>query len=43
MDAVRKLNYKTYHASPLRRVYIEKYGKKKKRPLGIPTMGDKAM
>ncbi len=43
MDAVRKLDCKTYHASPLRWVYIEKYGKKEKRPLGILTMGDRAM
>jgi len=27
----------------LRRVYIEKFGKKEKRPLGIPTLRDRAM
>ena len=43
MDAVMALNCRTYHAKPLRRVYIEKFGKKEKRPLGIPTMGDRAM
>ena len=43
MDAVMALDCKTYHAKPLRRVYIEKFGKKEKRPLGIPTMGDRAM
>jgi RNA-directed DNA polymerase len=30
-------------AKPLKRVFIEKPGKKKKRPLGIPTMYDRAM
>ena len=38
MDAVMALDCRTYHAKPLRRVYIEKFGKKEKRPLGIPTM-----
>ena len=37
------LESKGYKASPLKRVYIEKKGKKKKRPLGIPTMYDRAM
>ena len=32
-----------YKAKPLRRVYIEKKGKKAKRPLGIPCMYDRAM
>ena len=41
--AIEKLNTLKYHAQPLRRVYIEKYGKKEKRPLGIPTMQDRAM
>ena len=41
--AVKNLEIRTYHAKPLRRVYIEKFGKKEKRPLGIPTMGDRAM
>ena len=41
--AIEKLDTLKYHAQPLRRVYIEKYGKKEKRPLGIPTMQDRAM
>jgi len=43
MTAVLSLTDKGYKASPLRRVYIEKKGKKTKRPLGIPTMYDRAM
>jgi RNA-directed DNA polymerase len=43
MNAALKLSDKKYKAKPLRRVYIEKHGKKKKRPLGIPTMYDRAM
>lgn len=43
VNAVRNLDTRTYHARPLRRVYIEKFGKKEKRPLGIPTMGVRAM
>lgn len=43
ISAVRNLDIQTYHAQPLRRVYIEKFGKKEKRPLGIPTMRDRAM
>ncbi|KAF5413129.1 MAG: hypothetical protein C5S43_00750 [Candidatus Methanocomedens sp.] len=43
MKAVLKLSSKKYKAKPLRRVYIEKYGKKEKRPLSIPTMRDRAM
>lgn len=41
--AIFSLNTKGYKASPLRLVYIEKYGKNEKRPLGIPTMHDRAM
>ncbi|MCP5006454.1 MAG: group II intron reverse transcriptase/maturase [Planctomycetes bacterium] len=37
------LKLKGYSSNPLRRTYIEKKGKKKKRPLGIPTMHDRAM
>jgi len=37
------LECKGYKASPLRRTYIEKKNKKKKRPLGIPTIYDRAM
>ena len=40
MKAVLSLTDKGYRARPLRRVYIEKKDKKKKRPLGIPTMYD---
>ena len=44
MNAVLALTDKGYKASPLRRVFIEKKGNKaKQRPLGIPTMFDRAM
>lgn len=43
MRGVKSLTGKGYKAKPLRRVYIEKPGKKKKRPLGIPCMYDRAM
>jgi RNA-directed DNA polymerase len=43
MKAALSLTDKKYVAKPLRRVYIEKSGTKKKRPLGIPTMYDRAM
>lgn len=43
MKAVLTLTDKHYKAKPLRRVFIEKKGKNKKRPLGIPTMYDRAM
>ncbi|MBW6519267.1 MAG: group II intron reverse transcriptase/maturase [ANME-2 cluster archaeon] len=43
MKAALELSSKKYEAKPLRRVYIEKYGKKEKRPLSIPTMRDRAM
>ncbi len=43
MKAVLSLTDKKYVAKPLKRVFIEKPGKKKKRPLGIPTMYDRAM
>jgi RNA-directed DNA polymerase len=43
MKAALKLTDKKYVAKPLKRVFIEKPGKKKKRPLGIPTMYDRAM
>ena len=41
-DASKSLNRKNYKASPLRRVHIPK-SNGKKRPLGIPTMRDRAM
>lgn len=43
MRAVLSLTDKNYKAKPLRRVFIEKKGKKTKRPLGIPCMYDRAM
>ena len=43
MRGVKSLTDKGYKAKPLRRVYIEKPRKKKKRPLGIPCMYDRAM
>jgi len=43
MKAVLILTDKHYRAKPLRRVFIEKKGKNKKRPLGIPVMYDRAM
>ncbi|MCM1988046.1 group II intron reverse transcriptase/maturase [Methanococcoides seepicolus] len=43
MNAVLSLSDKHYKARPLKRVFIEKYGSDKKRPLGIPTMYDRAM
>ena len=43
MKAALRLTDKKYVAKPLKRVFIEKPGKKKKRPLGIPTMYDRSM
>ena len=43
MKAALSLTDKQYAAKPLKRVFIEKPGKKKKRPLGIPTMYDRSM
>ena len=43
MKAVLTLTDKRYRAKPLKRVYIAKKGKNKKRPLGIPTMYDRSM
>lgn len=41
-DAIKALKRRGYKASPLRRIYIAKKDKKKLRPLGIPTMSDRA-
>jgi RNA-directed DNA polymerase len=43
MKAVLSLSDKHYKTNPLKRVYIKKKSKNKKRPLGIPTMYDRAM
>ncbi|WP_147564825.1 group II intron reverse transcriptase/maturase [Clostridium tyrobutyricum] len=43
MKATIKLTDKHYTTNPLRRVYISKKDRRKKRPLGIPTMYDRAM
>jgi len=43
MEAALSITDKRYASKPLKRVFIEKPGKKKKRPLGIPTMYDRAM
>lgn len=43
MKAALSLTDRRYKAKPLKRVYIEKYGTKKKRPLGIPTIYDRTM
>ncbi|WP_240378169.1 group II intron reverse transcriptase/maturase [Bacillus piscicola] len=43
MKAVHSLNKSKHTCKPLKRVYIEKYGKKEKRPLSIPTLLDRAM
>lgn len=43
MKATLSLTNRRYRAKPLRRVFIDKKGKKKKRPLGIPIMYDRAM
>ncbi|UUA74007.1 group II intron reverse transcriptase/maturase [Cellvibrio sp. QJXJ] len=43
-NAVKRLSHKRgYQPRPLKRVWIPKPGKQEKRPLGIPTMLDRAM
>ncbi len=43
MKAALSLTDKKYAAKPLKRIFIEKPGKKKERPLGIPTMYDRSI
>ena len=42
-QAILELQQDSYRAKPLRRKYIQKPGSNKLRPLGIPTMKDRAM
>jgi RNA-directed DNA polymerase len=42
-QAILELQQEAYRAKPLRRILIPKLGSDKKRPLGIPTMRDRAM
>lgn len=43
MKAISQLKTRGYKASPLRRILIPKKNRKELRPLGIPTMKDRAM
>lgn len=43
MNAAISLTGRKYKSKPLRRIYIDKKGKKTKRPLNIPCMYDRAM
>lgn len=40
---VRSMHRRSYHPPPIRRVYIPKPGKQEKRPLGVPTVADRAL
>lgn len=43
MNAIKSLNCRNYRAKAVKRVFIEKKGTNKRRPLGIPCMYDRAM
>ncbi len=43
LELANNLSIKGYKAKPLRRVWIPKPGRDEKRPLGIPTIQDRAM
>ncbi len=43
VEEIQELDWNTYKCSPVRRVYIPKPGKEEMRPLGIPTIKDRAM
>ena len=43
LEAARSLSAKGYRAKPLKRVYVPKKKRGEYRPLGIPTMHDRAM
>jgi len=40
---IEALRYERYRWTPVRRVYIEKKGSTKKRPLGLPSWSDKLL
>ncbi|MGF1919634.1 reverse transcriptase domain-containing protein, partial [Enterococcus faecalis] len=42
-QAIEQLNPNHYSPKAVKRIYITKFGKKEKRPLGIPCMLDRAM
>ena len=42
-EAIQTLKQRGYKPKPLKRIYIPKPGSKKKRPISIPTMKDRAM
>jgi RNA-directed DNA polymerase len=42
-EVLRRVHTQGYHPSPVRRVWIPKPGKAEKRPIGIPTVLDRAL